>query len=96
MPRAPTISRSWVAARTKVPKRVRVSSSHSRPKMTGPMTISNRSYVGKRRPKMSMEPAKPGARGPSKSSGPQTHKAASLITSTSAKVASSWNNSGAL
>jgi len=42
-PSALTISRSCVAARTSVPKRVRVSSSHTRPSTTGPMTIRNRS-----------------------------------------------------
>ena len=43
MPKAPTISRSWVAARTKVPKRVRVSNNHNRPNTTGPMTINSKS-----------------------------------------------------
>ena len=42
-PRAPTISRSCVAARTSVPQRVRVNSSHSRPSTSGPMTTRNRS-----------------------------------------------------
>jgi len=94
-PSALTISRSWVAARTSVPQRVFVSSSQSPPSTSGPTAIRNRSYVGKRRPRMSTAPERPGARGPSRSSGPQTHNAASLITSISAKVASSWNNSGA-
>src|SRR5450830_46121 len=92
---APAISRSCVAARISVPQRVRLSSSHNRASTTGPMTISTRSYCGKRRPSNSTEPARPGARGPNKSSGPHRYKAASLSTSTSAKVASSWNNSGA-
>ncbi len=42
-PRAATMSRSCVAARTSVPQRVRVSSSHSRPSTAGPTTIRNRS-----------------------------------------------------
>ena len=42
-PRAPTISRSCVAARTSVPQRVRVSSVQSRPSTMGPTTIRNRS-----------------------------------------------------
>ena len=42
-PRAPTISRSCVAARTSVPKRVRVSSSHTSANTTGPTTIKNKS-----------------------------------------------------
>ena len=42
-PSAPTISRSWVAARTSAPQRVRVSSSHMASSTTGPMAISSRS-----------------------------------------------------
>ena len=42
-PRAATISRSSVAARTSVPQRVRVNSSHSRPRTSGPTAISTRS-----------------------------------------------------
>ena len=42
-PSALTISRSCVAARTSVPQRVLVSSSHSRPSTSGPTTIRNRS-----------------------------------------------------
>ena len=42
-PKAPTISRSCVAARTSVPQRVRVSSSHSAPSTAGPTTIKNKS-----------------------------------------------------
>ena len=42
-PSAPTISRSWVAARTSRPQRVRVSSSQSRPRTSGPTKIENRS-----------------------------------------------------
>ncbi|CFM94636.1 Uncharacterised protein [Bordetella pertussis] len=41
-PSAPSISRSCVAARTRVPQRVRVSSSQSSPSTTGPTTISTR------------------------------------------------------
>ena len=40
-------------------------------------------------------PVMPGARGPSSSSGPNSHNTPSLMTSTRAKVASSWNSSGA-
>ena len=46
-------------------------------------------------PKISTAPRSPGARGPSRSSGPQIQSVRSLMTSTSAKVASSWNSSGA-
>ena len=49
-PSAPTISRSWVAARIRMPKRVRVSIHHSSPSTSGPMTISTRSYCGNDRP----------------------------------------------
>ena len=42
-PSALTMARSWVAARTSVPKRVRVSSSQTRPSTTGPTTIRNMS-----------------------------------------------------
>ncbi len=35
--------------------------------------------MGKRRPRMSTEPCRPGARGPSRSSGPHSHSAASLM-----------------
>ena len=42
-PSAATISRSCVAARTSVPQRVRVSSSHKAPSTSGPTTISSRS-----------------------------------------------------
>ena len=87
-PSALTISRSCVAARTKVPHRVFVSSSHSKPSTTGPTAIRKRSYVGNCRPKTRTEPAKPGARGPSISSGPQNHNTPSLMTKPSAKVAS--------
>ena len=45
-PKALTISRSWVAARTKVPKRVRVSNNHNSAKTIGPATIKNKSYMG--------------------------------------------------
>ena len=47
-PRAATISRSSVAARTSVPQRVRVNSSHSSPRTSGPTPISSRSYSGNR------------------------------------------------
>ena len=42
-PRALTISRSCVAARTSVPNRVRVSSSQTAPSTSGPTTMRNRS-----------------------------------------------------
>ena len=42
-PSALTISRSCVAARTSVPQRVRVSSSHSAPSTTGPAASKNTS-----------------------------------------------------
>ena len=94
-PSAPTISLSCVAALTRTPKRLRVSIHHSRPSTSGPMTISARSYWGKARSRISTDPRRPGARGPSRSSLPQTASAASRMISTSAKVASSWNSSGA-
>ena len=94
-PSAPAISRSSVAARTSVPQRVRVSSSQSRPSTIGPSTIRNRSYSGNCLPAMSTAAPRPGARGPSRSSGPQTQSAKSRTINTSAKVASSCNSSGA-
>ena len=42
-PSALTMSRSCVAARTSVPQRVLVSSSHSKHSTTGPATIKNKS-----------------------------------------------------
>ncbi len=42
-PSAPTISRSNVAARTSVPQRVLLNSSHSAPSTIGPSTIRNSS-----------------------------------------------------
>ena len=45
-PSAPTISRSWVAARINTPKRVRVSTNQSSANTSGPMKISTRSYCG--------------------------------------------------
>src|SRR3989344_4146560 len=72
-PRALTISRSCVAARTSVPQRVRVSSSHNRPSTTGPTTIRNRSNEGNCRPRMLTEPDSPGARGPLVDAAQQHH-----------------------
>ena len=94
-PRAPTISRSCVAARTSVPQRVRCSSHHRAASTTGPMAINSRSYAGNGRPRTLTEPSSPGARGPNSSSGPQAHSTASFTTSTSAKVANSCSSSGA-
>ncbi|CUJ48458.1 Uncharacterised protein [Achromobacter sp. 2789STDY5608628] len=94
-PSAASMSRFSAAARSSRPQRVRISSSHSRPSTTGPATISSRSYWGKRRPRISTAPDRPGARAANRSSGPQIAKAASPMMSTSAKVASSWNSSGA-
>ena len=96
LPSAPTISRSWVAARTSVPQRVRWNRSHMAPSTSGPSTISARSYWGRSSPKISTAPSSPGARGPSRSSGPQIMSVASCTTSTTPKVARSWNISGAL
>ena len=94
-PSAPTISRSSVAARISVPQRVRLRSSQSAPSTSGPTAIRKRSYSGNAMPRMSTEPRRPGARGPSRSSAPQIQSARSLMTSVSAKVASSWKSSGA-
>ena len=46
-------------------------------------------------PRISTEPRNPGARGPSRSSLPQSASVASWMISTRPKVASSWNSSGA-
>src|SRR6185436_410770 len=94
-PSAPVISRSSVAARIRIPKRVRVSRKCSSANTAGPSMIRNRSYFGNWRPAISIASRKPGARGPSRSSAPQAQSAKSLITSTRAKVASSCSSSGA-
>ncbi len=94
-PNALTIERSCVAARTSVPHFVRVNNNHNKPRNTGPTAIRNKSYSGNCRPKISTAPSRPGARGPSSSSGPQNHKTASRTIKATANVASNWNNSGA-
>ncbi len=70
-PSAPTISRSCVAARTRMPQRVRWKSSQMSPKTTGPMTMRARSYSGIGSPKMRTARSSIGARGPRRSSEPQ-------------------------
>ena len=77
------------------PARLASTANAARRTPPGPSAIRNRSYSGKRRPAMSTAPVRPGARGPSRSSGPQAQSAKSLITRTSAKVASSCSSSGA-
>ena len=71
-----------------MPKRVRVEQQRQRDAApAGPTTIRNRSYCGIARPKTSTAPAKPGARGPSRSSAPQSASAASRTISTTPNVA---------
>ena len=94
-PRAASMLRFSAAARSRRPQRVRIKSSHSRPSTMGPAAINSRSYCGKRRPRIWTAPDRPGARAANKSSGPQMANAASPMMSTSAKVASNWNSSGA-
>ena len=94
MPSAPTISRSWVAARTVMPQRVRWNSSHRAPRASGPRTTSISSYSGKGDPRMVTAPSSPGARGPNRSSLPQTVRVRSWIARTRPKVASNWKISG--
>ncbi len=45
-PSAATMSRSWVAARTSLPQRVRWNSSHSAPSTSGPTAMIARLYSG--------------------------------------------------
>ena len=96
-PSAPTISRSCVAARTSRPKRVRVSSSQMQRQQHQRADDDQKQVVARQlaAEHLRSAPRRPGARGPSRSSGPQSQSVASLMTSTSAKVASSWNSSGA-
>lgn len=77
-PRAPTISRSCVAARTRVPKRVLVNKS-VRPRRTqGPAAIKKKIVSGELAAQnLHTEPSSPVARGPNSSSGPHSHSAAS-------------------
>ena len=87
-PSAATISRSCVAARTSTPQVVRRKMSQMSARTSGASAISKRSYVGKGWPRRSIAPLKPGARGPSRSLGPQISNARSSTTSATAKVAS--------
>ena len=87
-PRAATISRSCVAARTSTPQVVRRKSSHRNARTSGARAMSSKSYVGKGWPKRSIAPLNPGARGPSSSLGPQISNTRSSTTSVTPKVAS--------
>ena len=95
IPKALAMARSSVAARTKIPQRVRCSSSHSKAHTAGPAAIKNKSSAGNCRPKIATAPPKPGARGPGNSSGPQEASTASLMIKPRANVASNCSNSGA-
>jgi hypothetical protein len=94
-PSAAVSVRFSAAARISMPKRVRVTSSVKASRIAGPATIRNRSYWGTAWPKNSTVPARPGARGPSRSSAPQSASAASRTMSTTANVAVSCMSSGA-
>ena len=94
-PKASDISRSSVAARTKIPQRVRFSNSHNPIRIIAARTISAMSYWGSSVPMISMLLSNPGACGPSKSSAPNSHLDRSWIIKTMPKVANRINSSGA-
>ena len=96
MPSAPASVRFSVAARTSMPKRVRLMSSpqrdeHERAEREQQQVVGR----ARRARSTSTAPVKPAARGPSRSSGPQTASAASRTISTMPNVAASCRSSGA-
>ena len=77
-PSAPAISRSCVAARTRMPQRVFVEQQVERSEYQRPEHDQQQVVLRERRARRcSTAPAKPGARGPSRSSGPQAQSAKS-------------------
>ena len=94
MPSASSMPRSCVAARTRVPNAVRVSSRCSPSHIRGPRTMVRAWYCGKNSPPTSIAPLSPGKRGANTSSGPKPQRMASCRVRLRPKVATSWYNSG--